>query len=94
MRSTNATRAAALILISIDPAMHFILRLELDNHRHPENLAAEHAVVREWLNLASHAIGSSPARKGELSTPTWDASRSTGGHAVIGSLAFIDDQKG
>jgi hypothetical protein len=80
---------------AIDPmATEFVLRLDLANHRHPENLAAEHAKVREMLDLASRAIGSNSKRSGELTTPTWDASRSTGGHAVIGSWEFIDDQKG
>jgi hypothetical protein len=76
----------------IDPAMHFILRLDLTDHQHPENLAAEHAKVRELLGLASQAIGANSGRKGELTTPTWDASRSTGGHAVIGSWEFTNNQ--
>jgi hypothetical protein len=90
MRSTNATRPAVLILISIDPAMHFILRLDLTDHRHPENLPAEHAKVREWLNLASQAIGSNSHRSGELIIPVYDPSSNVGRRAVIGSWEFTD----
>ena len=53
--------------------MHFILRLDLTDHQHPENLAAEHAKVREWLNLAVQQLGSNLERKGDLRIPIWNA---------------------
>jgi len=74
--------------------MHFILRIDLTDHQHPGNLAAEHALVRECLNLASRAIGSNSNRQGDLTIPTFDPHRSVGGHVKIGSWEFTDDQKG
>jgi hypothetical protein len=68
----------------------FTLKLDLTDHQHPDNLAAEHAKVREWLNLASQAIGSNSNRRGELSIPVYDPSSNSGRRAVIGFWEFID----
>jgi hypothetical protein len=73
--------------------MHFILRLDLTDHRHPGNPAAQHHLVREWLNLASQAIGSSSKRSGELTIPRWDVSLGINHHAAIGSWAFEDETR-
>jgi hypothetical protein len=72
----------------------FVLKLDLSDHEHRDNLAAQHTKVCQWLDLAKQAIGSNSNRRGDLTTPTWDASRSTGAHVVIGRWEFIDDQKG
>jgi hypothetical protein len=72
--------------------MHFILRLDLTDHQHPENRAAEHAKVRTWLALAAQAIGAGSNRSGELTIPSFDPHRNVGGHVKIGSWAFIDNQ--
>jgi hypothetical protein len=70
--ASRRTRAASIrVRCAIDPMTEFVLKLDLANHRHPENLAAEHALVREWLNLASRAIGSNSNRQGELTIPTF-----------------------
>jgi hypothetical protein len=69
----------------------FVLKLDLAET--PGNPAAQSAKVCELLRQAGQAIGSDfRQRKGELKTPTFDASRSTGGHAVIGFWEFIDNQ--
>jgi hypothetical protein len=68
----------------------FILRLDLTDHQHPGNLAAEHAKVRELLGLASQAIGAGTNRKGELTIPSFDPHRNVGGHIKIGSWEFTD----
>lgn len=68
--------------------MHFILRLDLTDHQHPDNLTAEHAKVREWLGLAIHAIGSNLKRQGELTIPSFDPRSNAGGHVKIGSWEF------
>jgi hypothetical protein len=73
-------------------ATEFVLRLDLAEA--PGNPAAQSAKVCEMRRQAGQAIGSDfRQRNGELKTPTWDASRSTGGHAVVGRWQFIDDQK-
>lgn len=72
--------------------MHFILRLNLTDHQHPENRAAEHAKVRELLGLAMQAVGSSPKRNGELKIPRWDVSRGVNEAVTIGSWEFIEDE--
>jgi hypothetical protein len=67
----------------------FTLRLELDET--PGNPAAQSAKVCELLRHAGQAIGSDHRqRKGEIKAATWDAVRSTGGHAVIGFWEFQD----
>jgi hypothetical protein len=93
MHWTSATRPAALILISIDPAMHFILRIDLTDHQHPGNQAAQHAKVRELLGLASHAVGANSGRKGDLTVPGFDPSSNTGGHVKVGSWKFEDETR-
>jgi hypothetical protein len=72
----------------------FILRLDLTDHQHPENRAAEHAKVREWLGLAINAIGAGTKRQGDLTIPSFDPRSNVGGHVKIGSWEFTDDQKG
>jgi hypothetical protein len=69
----------------------FILKLDLAET--PGNPAAQSAKVCELLRIAGQAIGSDHRQRfGEIKTPTFDASRSTGGHAVIGSWEFSDNQ--
>jgi hypothetical protein len=69
----------------------FTLTLELDRNR--DNPAAQSAKVCELLRHAGQAIGSDHRqRSGEIKAATWDAVRSTGGHARIGSWVFIDDE--
>jgi len=68
----------------------FVLRLDLAET--PGNPAAQSAKVCELLRIAGQAIGSDHRqRSGEIKAATWDASRSTGGHAVIGSWKFSDN---
>jgi hypothetical protein len=71
-------------------AITFTLSLDLTDHEHPGNPAAQHAKVREWLGLAMQAIGSDLKRKGELTIPCWDASLGVNHHAPIGSWEFTD----
>jgi hypothetical protein len=68
----------------------FVLRLDLSSHQHPGNPAAQHALVRQMLNLAMQAIGSNLNRKGELSIPLWDASEGLSRHIAIGSWEFTE----
>jgi hypothetical protein len=70
----------------------FTLRLDLDEH--PGNPAAQATTVCELLRVAGQAIGSDfRQRSGEIKAATWDAVRSTGGHAVIGRWAFQDETR-
>ena len=68
----------------------FTLTLDLTDHRHPANPAAQRAKVREWLALAGQAIGSGPGRKGDLTVPVWDATRGVSNHTKIGLWEFTD----
>ena len=70
--------------------MHFILRLDLTDHQHPGNPAAEHAKVREQLGLAMQAIGAGTKRSGDLTIPSFDPHRNVGGHVKIGSWEFTE----
>jgi hypothetical protein len=72
----------------------FILRLDLSDHEHRDNLPAQHSKVCAWLDLAKHAIGSNLNRRGDLTIPVFDPSSNNGRRAVIGSWEFTDDQKG
>ena len=70
----------------------FVLRIDLTDHQHPANPAAEHAKVREWLSLAGQAIGSGPGRKGDLTVPVWNASEGVSRHIIIGSWEFTSTE--
>jgi hypothetical protein len=73
--------------------MHFILRLDLTEHQHPDNLTAEHTKVREILALAAQAIGSSK-RSGELTIPRFDPNSGVNSAFKIGSWGFTRDPDG
>jgi hypothetical protein len=89
---TNATRSAKSLTGAIDPMTEFVLRLDLSDHRHPDNLPAEHAKVREWLGLAVQQLGSNLSRKGDLRIPIWNASEGASHPVTIGSWAFTEDE--
>jgi hypothetical protein len=72
----------------------FTLTLDLAGHEHPENPTAQHAKVREMLGLAIQAVGAGTKRHGDLTIPSWDHARNTGGHVKIGSWEFSDAKKG
>jgi hypothetical protein len=73
-------------------AITFTLSIDLTDHQHPGNQAAQHAKVREWLGLTIQAIGAGTKRKGELTIPSFDPHRNVGGHVKIGSWEFVDDE--
>jgi hypothetical protein len=84
---------------SIDPRQQrywamtdFILKLDLSDHQHPGNPAAQYAQVRRMLDLAKQAIGANSNRRGDLTIPSFDPHRNVGGHVTIGSWEFIEDE--
>jgi hypothetical protein len=66
--------------------------LDLTYHQHPGNRAAEHALVRQWLNLAVQQLGANLDREGELMVPVWDLRVGASHPTRVGSWAFIEDE--
>jgi hypothetical protein len=72
-------------------ATEFVLKLDLSDHEHPDNLYAQHSKVCQWLDLAKQAIGASIGRSGDLRIPIFNASEGVHRPVKIGSWAFEDE---
>jgi hypothetical protein len=68
----------------------FVLRLDLAEHGHPDNAAAQYVFVRQMLDIARQQLGSGTPPKGELSIPVFDPSSNSGRRAVVGRWEFQD----
>jgi hypothetical protein len=70
----------------------FVLRLDLREHEHRDNLAAQYTKVCQWLDLAKQQLGSNLNRRGDLTIPIWNLSVGANHPAKIGSWAFVEDE--
>jgi hypothetical protein len=59
----------------------FVLTINLEEHKHHENPAAQHAKVRQLLGIAAQALGMNTDRSGKLALVAND---------FIGSWEFQD----
>ena len=72
-------------------ATSFVLKIDLADHAHPQNLHAQHAIVRQFLGNASQALGMSLQRRGDITHAA--IANGEARTKIVGFWEFSDDGK-